>query len=132
MKRTAKTIAEKKSAKESGAGSRNKAGNKRGMHPNSQKQLQPKPWPKGKSGNPSGKPGFDIAAFIARQVFKLNAKEIYEGMAKALMEGGGYNFSVLSDRAFGKMKTTTEISGEDGEPIRILVKVVKPSLKDML
>jgi hypothetical protein len=132
MKRTAQTIAEKKSAKDSSAGSRNKSGNKRGMHPNSRAQLKPKPWPKGKSGNPSGKPGFDVAAYIARKVFQLNAKEIYEGMAQALMEGGGYNFSVLADRAFGKIKDKTELSGPEGEPIRLLVKVVKPSLKDML
>jgi hypothetical protein len=52
-------------------------------------------------------------------------------MGKALLEGRAYDFSVLADRAYGKIKDKHELSSPDGEPIRLLVKVVKPSLKDL-
>jgi len=101
------------------------------MHPNSRKgNANLKPFPKGVSGNPGGLPGTDVAARIARRIFEGNEAAIYEGMGKALFEGRAYDFSVLADRAYGKIKDKHDLSSPDGEAIRLLVKVVKPSLKD--
>jgi hypothetical protein len=41
-----------------------------------------KPWPKGVSGNPKGRPKCDISAELARAVFENNAEAIYEAMAR--------------------------------------------------
>jgi hypothetical protein len=103
----------------------------RGRHPNSRKgNANLKPFPKGVAGNPGGLPGTDVAARIARRIFEGNEAAIYEGMGRALLEGRAYDFSVLADRAYGKIKDKHELSSPDGEAIRLLVKVVKPSLKD--
>jgi hypothetical protein len=82
----------------------------RGNHPNSRKQLKPKPWPKGVSGNPGGEPGYDVAASISRQVMQLNKEKIYEGMAKEVMAGKPYAFDVLANRAYGKVKETVDVN----------------------
>jgi hypothetical protein len=67
---------------------------------------------------------------LTRRIFEGNEAAIYEGMGKALLEGRAYDFSVLADRAYGKIKDKHELSSPDGEAIRLLVKVVKPPLKD--
>lgn len=84
---------------------------KRKMHPNSIRNLKPQPWPKGMSGNPGGKPGYDVAAKIARQVFALNEKEIYEGMASGVIAGNAYTFDVVANRGYGKLKETVVHEG---------------------
>jgi len=80
---------------------------KRGMHPNSRANLAP--YPKGVSGNPGGKPHYDVAAEIARAILEGNREAAYEGLAKALIKGNAYVFKELSDRAYGKPKETKEI-----------------------
>ena len=112
-------------------GSGKKRGIGRGRHASSRKgNANLKPFPKGVSGNPGGLPGTDVAARIARRIFEGNEAAIYEGMGKAPLEGRAYDLSVLADRAFGKIKDKNELSSLDGEAIRLMVKVVKPSLKD--
>ena len=115
-KRTAQTI-EEKAERDSTQPNRvsrdgTRIGN-RGKHPNSRAQLRPKPWPKGMSGNPGGKPGYDVAAKIARQIFELNQKAIYEGMAQEVIDGKPYAFDVVATRGFGKLKEKIEHSGDE-------------------
>lgn len=65
-----------------------------------------KPFTKGVSGNPGGKPKVDLAAQIARAIFENDGPAIYDAFAKMLRKGSPYAFQVLSDRAFGKLKET--------------------------
>jgi hypothetical protein len=67
-----------------------------------------KPWPKGVSGNPGGKPKIDLAAEIARAIFQNDGLAIYVAYRKMLRKGSPYAFQVLSDRAFGKMKESIQ------------------------
>jgi hypothetical protein len=68
-----------------------------------------KPWPKGVSGNPGGRPKVDVAAEIARALFEQDRQAIFEAFRKVLRKGSPYAFQVLSDRAFGKLKETHAI-----------------------
>jgi hypothetical protein len=63
-----------------------------------------KPWPKGVSGNPNGRPKNDISVEIARAVFENNPEAIYQGMARRLAKGDARVFKVLADRAYGKVR----------------------------
>jgi len=105
--RTAQTIEERQNSTE---GSRRP---KRKLHPNSLANLKPKPWPKGVSGNPGGKPGYDVAAKIARKVFELNEEAIYQGMAQEVIDGKPYAFDVVANRGYGKLKELIEHSGDE-------------------
>jgi hypothetical protein len=106
--RTAQQIEENKEIF-STQGSRRK-GIGSGNHPNSRKQLRPKPWPKGVSGNPGGQPGTDVAAKISRQIFELNEAEVYQGLAAEVIAGKPYAFDVLANRAYGKVKETVDLN----------------------
>jgi hypothetical protein len=79
--------------------------------PNSLKNL--KPYVPGQSGNPGGKPKVDHAQAIARAIFENDSEAIYQAFAKALRSGNAYSFSVLADRAFGKLKEKVEHSGDE-------------------
>jgi hypothetical protein len=73
-----------------------------------------KPWPKGVSGNPAGRPKNDISVEIARAVFENNPEAIYQGMVRALKKGNARVFKVLADRAYGKVKEQVEFGlGDD-------------------
>jgi hypothetical protein len=65
-----------------------------------------KPWPKGVSGNPGGRPKTDLAAEIARAVFEQDGQAIFDAFRKLLRKGSPYGFQVLADCAFGEMKET--------------------------
>lgn len=106
-KRTAQFIEEQKAAVSTEPN--RKVG--RGQHPNSRKNLRPKPWPKGVSGNPGGKPGTDVAALICRRAIEANFKEIYSGISEKLMAGDAYAMQVFAERAYGKMKQEIGLSG---------------------
>ena len=78
-----------------------------------------KPWPKGVSGNPGGRPKRDLASEIAQAVFENNPNAIYEAMLRALKKGDPRVFVVLADRAYGKVKEQVEVefSGSLAEQI---------------
>ena len=69
-----------------------------------------KPWPRGVSGNPSGRPRHDISAEIARAVFEQNPEAIYRAMLKALKKGNARTFAILAERAYGKVTTAVEMN----------------------
>jgi hypothetical protein len=72
-----------------------------------------KPWPKGVSGNPAGRPKNDISVEIARAVFENNSEAIYQGMVRALRKGDARVFKVLADRAYGKVKEQVKFGRRD-------------------
>lgn len=118
--RTAQQIEERKSSGES-QGSTQPT---RKIHPNSLANLRPKPWKKGQSGNPGGKPGIDLAAKMSRQFFERH-EEIGPDMSKELKGFNAYAFGVLADRAYGKVKDRVELTDADGKPLELTVKMVK-------
>jgi len=67
-----------------------------------------KPFPKGVSGNPGGRPKTDLAAEIARLAFEgMNPQEA----ARAIRATAKHNpkmYQVLADRAYGKLKIPIE------------------------
>ena len=73
-----------------------------------------KPWPKGVSGNPAGRPKRDVTAEIAQAVFENNADAIYRAMTRALCKGDAKVFRVLADRAYGKVKQQIEVDTSQG------------------
>lgn len=101
-------------------------------NPKSLKNLV-QPWPKGVSGNPSGLPGTDVPALIARRAFEADPEGVIEALRDKLKAGDIQTFKELGDRGYGKVKDRTqfELTGKDGEPLEITVKLVRPQLKDM-
>ena len=130
MKRTATLISESQAvptapphpsppkADDSSEGRRvNRKGNRRGMHPNSlaaASRNRAEPYPKGVSGNPSGLPGYDVAAKIYREAFTENEHKIKAGVANQLIKGEPYAHLVYGDRAYGKVadKQQIELQGK--------------------
>ena len=68
-----------------------------------------KPWPKGVSGNPGGRPKGDFSSEIAKAVFENNPEAIYHGMLRRLKKGDARVFKVLADRAYGRVKEQVEV-----------------------
>ncbi len=73
-------------------------------------RLAPWKWQPGQSGNPGGRPKVDLAQTIARAVFENNPELIYKAYSKLLSKGSAYGFQVVSDRAYGKLKETKEVT----------------------
>ncbi len=73
-----------------------------------------KPWPKGVSGNPAGRPKCDMSSEIARAVFENNPDAIYQGMLRQLKKGNPRAFKVLADRAYGKVQESIELDVSQG------------------
>jgi hypothetical protein len=89
------------------------SGKGRGRHPNSLANLKIKPFPKGVSGNPGGKPRVDVSAIIARAILEENSEAVYQALAKALCRGNAYVYKELSDRAYGKVNTPVTVEAGD-------------------
>lgn len=109
--RTADSIEESNAQKSLNSGK--STGDRRGQHPNSRANLKIKPFLPGVSGNPGGKPKFDVAAALARAIIENNEEAAYKGLAKALCKGNAYVFKELADRGYGKLKDKLEVSGMD-------------------
>jgi len=108
--RTADTIEESKSKKTLSAGE--SSGKKKyawGRHPNTLKALKIAPFVPGVSGNPGGKPKYDVGAQIARAVLDQNREAAYDALTKALLKGNAYVFKELCERGFGKLKDQHDI-----------------------
>lgn len=126
MRKTAQFIEEQK-ASVSVEPKRNKKGDRRGMPEKSRANLGPPRWKKGQSGNPGGKPGTDLAALYARRFFEAHPEGISKDMGNELKGFNAYGFSVLADRGYGKAeaKQQVEMTGADGTPLSITVRLVK-------
>src|SRR5579862_5520619 len=111
MHKTAQTIEESRELGVSQTSETSKKSPKRAIHPNSLKNL--KPYVPGQSGNPGGQRKNDLAKEIAQAIFENDGPAIYRAFAKALRSGNAYAFTVLADRAFGKLKEKVEHSGDD-------------------
>lgn len=133
MRRTAQFIEAQKSAVISGEANGKRAVKKpgigRGNHPNSRKGKAnlKHPWPKGVSGNPGGLPGTDLAAQHARRFFEQHPEGIGEKMAEDLKGFNAYGYSVLADRAYGKVRETQRVehTGAEGAPLEIKITLVR-------
>jgi hypothetical protein len=79
-----------------------------------------KPFKKGQSGNPGGRPKKDLASIIASEVFAENPESIKTGFAKKLQHGDPAAFKALADRAFGRLPQPVQHSGNDGGSIQII------------
>ena len=84
-------------------------------HPNSLKNL--KPWKRGESGNPGGRPKIDTGAIIARAILENNQEQAYKALGEALLRGNAYVFKELCDRAYGRASQALVLSGPNGGPI---------------
>lgn len=73
-------------------------------------EMEIRKWKPGQSGNPSGRPKNDIAQQIAAAIFSQNPELIYQAFSQALKKGNAYAFQVLSERAYGKLKETKEVT----------------------
>jgi hypothetical protein len=85
---------------------------------------------KGQSANPGGLPGTNVSERIARAVLAKYEPQIIEGLGAKLRAGDGYVFSVVADRADGKLTAKAEITGKDGEPIPVAFTVKFIAAKD--
>ena len=114
--KTADSIAEQELRKPLGkllkaaASSAKKNKPKRKAHPNTLAVLKAHAFPKGVSGNPGGKPGYDLAARLAREVIEENYRGAKKGLGKQLNGGNAYTFKELAERGYGKLKQTVEVS----------------------
>ena len=79
-----------------------------------------KPWPKGTSGNPGGRPKRDIAAEIAEAIFERNPNAIYKAMLRELKRGNPRVFAILADRAYGKVKQQVAVENDSEQTIAML------------
>ena len=74
-------------------------------------------WPKGVSGNPSGRPKKDYGRIIAQAALESCPEYIAGRLYDALCKGNAYTFKELCDRAYGKVSDKVELTGKDGGPL---------------
>lgn len=98
-----------------------KNGPKKPRGPGNPISIAPYKFPKGVSGNPSGRPKEDVAAKIARAIFENNEEAIYQKLCEQFLVTGDMSyFEALSNRGFGKLTDKQELTGADGQPLTTL------------
>lgn len=79
------------------------------------KRQNLRPWKKGQSGNPGGRPKRDLAAEIARAIFEKDPTALVEALFAGLKKGNSgmaRAFQVLSDRGYGKLTEHLQMDAE--------------------
>lgn len=107
--RTADTIEESKAVKQLTSAKKQQSKYPHGKHPNTLRALKIAAWRPGVSGNPGGRPKYDVAAQIARAVLEQNSPEAYKALSRSLLKGNAYVFKELAERGFGKLREQHEI-----------------------
>jgi hypothetical protein len=79
-----------------------------------------RPWPKGVSGNPGGRPKSDLAAEVARLVFEgLDQKQAAKVLAKVILRNPKM-FQVIADRAYDKVLQNLNVTAETNLSMKIV------------
>lgn len=83
---------------------------------------------KGQSGNPGGRPkDLREVIMLARQHTATAINALAQIAANGSSEAAVISASeALLNRAWGKPKDTVEIQGQDGAPLGLIVKIVRP------
>jgi hypothetical protein len=109
MRKTAEQIETLKAAKTKGDGSPGTSTvSKRG----NAERIAPWRWQPGQSGNPGGRRKSDAARALCRAIIESNSEAIYKSLTRSILQGSAYTFSVVSDRGFGKLKDSLELTDQ--------------------
>jgi hypothetical protein len=83
-----------------------------------------KPWKKGVSGNPGGRPKKKLIDEALEELLLSNNSELAVAIAKKLLvrakSGEVKAIQLVAERVEGKAKAKMEVSGPDGEELQIL------------
>jgi hypothetical protein len=94
------------------------------ISPNSLANLRP-PWKPGESGNPGGKPRRKpLTDALELELTPEVCKIIAQRMVEKAKEASVPHFSEVADRVEGRVIQTKELTGSDGDVIRVVVEYI--------